>query len=178
MEGASCAPQQSPGLRAREAGEADSCLACSWWPSSVEGRVRTGHSGLPGHTCGDRWGLQDNPSPDTRGSVLWGPPSTSLAVRCGNCPTNPSRPRNLDTMWVTITGGSCLSPKVLALPLLLPRPPPEASSCSGAAAWTPAAGQPCHTDDPAVQRGQSLRLCHLPAACLASSPASARGCEG
>lgn len=40
---------------------------------------------------------------------------------------------------MTVTGGSCLSPRVLALPLLLPCPPPEATSCFGAAAWTPAA---------------------------------------
>lgn len=156
VEGASRAPHKSPGLRAREAREPETAAwLAAGWPSPVEGSVRTGHSGLAGHTRGDRWGLRDNPSPDTRGPVLWGPPSTSLAVGCGNCPTTPSSPRNLDTMWVTGTGGSCLSPRVLALPLLLPCPPPEATPCSGAAAWTPAAVASHATQTTLLSRGSA-----------------------
>ena len=107
---------------------------------------------LASHTCADRWGVQDNPGPDTEGSVLQGPPSISLAVG-GVCvegvgewtwqlPSKPLQSQESKTMWAT--GGSCLSPGVLALPLPSPYSPPESTSSSGGAAWA-FAGMGSHT---------------------------------
>lgn len=64
--------EKSPGT-GRGRNTRDSCSA--WGQSSlVEGTEQAGHRGLPGHKCGDRWGLQDDLSPDTKGTMLWAPP--------------------------------------------------------------------------------------------------------
>lgn len=83
MEEAFCASQRkvpgNGGQGGGGAGTGDSCSPGARPPWSRE-------QSLPGHMCGDRWGLQANPSPDA-----------SLWVRTATA--NPSSPRNLDALW-------------------------------------------------------------------------------
>lgn len=111
-------------------------------------------AGQAGHTCGDRWGLQDNPSPDTAGSVPEAPPSLSLAVgrrgcRGGHhdCQANPSSPGTLK---------QCRRRRQLLEPWGpgLAAPVPQfAPQVRGGVVWA-SAGQPYHTGTPLLSPAQ------------------------
>lgn len=155
--------EKSPGVRAEEAEGRGLETAAQpganllWW----RGQGRQGTAALAGHTCGDRWSLQDNPSADTGGSLLWAPLPPLPAMEsgggvCSNCSTKPSSPRNLATMWAM--GGSCLSPGILASLLLSLCLPPEATLALGEPPgplleWATTT----HTDGPAVHSTTQLQ---------------------